>query len=169
MDKLNVTVIEFSVKALTILSEITIVSQMKYERLAPEVPVVNEVVRVFQYFEGRLFGKWRVIKVIGEVIEFTCSLDTDEYSCGFPLLNKKLKVVGIHVNSNKLEKRGILKAITIESIFEAFKIFITEKLGGKTRNELWLEKIAQIPKNEFNLIGSGGFGKVYKIKESNST
>ena len=35
-DKLNVTVIEFSVTALTILS------RMKYERLAPADPVVNE-------------------------------------------------------------------------------------------------------------------------------
>ena len=45
VNKLNVTVIEFSVTALTILS------QMKYERLAPEAPVVNEVVSVFQYLK----------------------------------------------------------------------------------------------------------------------
>ena len=42
-DKLNVTVIEFSVTALSILS------RMKYERLAPEDPVENEDVSVFQY------------------------------------------------------------------------------------------------------------------------
>ena len=76
-------------------------------------------------------------------------------------------MVGIH--TNKLEEGGTLKAIAIGSILEAFKTFITEKLGGRTENELWLEKIAQIPKNEFHLIGSGGFGRVYKIKASNST
>ena len=32
-----------------------------------------------------------------------------------------------------------------------------------------MDKIAQIPRNEFFLIGSGSFGKVIKIKESNST
>ena len=78
-------------------------------------------------------------KVIGEVIEY--SLDTEEaeeLSCGFPVLNEQLKVVGIHVNSNKLEERVVLTAINIESILESFKNFITEKLGGRTENELWL-------------------------------
>ena len=50
------------------------------------------------------------------------------------------------MSTNKLEKRGVLEAITIGSILEAFKTFITEKLGGRTENELWLEKITQIPK-----------------------
>ena len=161
-DKLNVIVIEFSVTALSILS------RMKYERLSPEDPVVDDIVSLFKYCKGSLtIGKGRVNKVIDKVIEF--SLVTEESCCGAPLLNEKSKVVGIHVNSNKLEKRGVLKAITIGSILEAFKTFITEKLGGQTENELWLEKIAQIPNNEFHLIGSGGFGKVYKIKESDST
>ena len=65
-DKLNVTVMEFSLTALSILS------RMKYERLAPADPVVNEVVSVFQYCEGSLIiGKGRVNKVIGEFIEYT--------------------------------------------------------------------------------------------------
>ena len=159
-DKLNVTVIEFSVTALSILS------RMKYERLAPADPVENEDVSVFQYRQESLnFGKGRINKVIGEVIEY--SLNTEELSCGFPLLNEKLNVVGIHTK-NKLDGGGTLKAIAIGSIIEAFETFITEKLGGRTENELWLEKIAQIPRNEFLLIGSGGFGRVYKIKASNS-
>ena len=82
-------------------------------------------------------------------------------------MNEQLKVVGIH--TNKLDGGGTLRAIAIGSFLEAFKTFITEKLGGRTENELWLEKIAQIPKNKLHLIGSGGFGKVYKIKASNST
>ena len=39
-----------------------------------------------------------------------------------------------------------------------------KSLGGKTENELWLDKINQIPKDEFEFIGSGGYAKVYKIK-----
>ena len=160
LDKFNVTVIEFSLTALKILSE------TKYERLTSDVLVNNEHVSVFQYIKESLnFAKGRINKVIGEVIEY--SLDTEELSFGFPLLNEKLNVVGIHMN--KLGGGGTLKAIAIRSILEAFKTFITEKLGGRTENELWLEKIAQIPKNEFDLIGSGCFGRVYKIKASNST
>ena len=37
-------------------------------------------------------------------------------------------------------------------------------LNGKTENELWLEKINMIPPTEFQIIGSGVYGKVYKIK-----
>ena len=160
MDKFNVTVIEFSLTALSILS------RKKYERLALEDPVLNGVVSVFQYCKGSIIiGNGTINNVIGEVIEY--SFDTEEPSCGFPLLNEKKKVVGIH--TNKFDGGGTLKAIAIGSILEAFRTFITEKLGGRTENELWLEKIAQIPKNEFHLIGSGGFGKVYKIKECNST
>ena len=44
-----------------------------------------------------------------------------------------------------------------------------EQLGGKTENELWLERMNQMPKNELQLIGSGGFGKVYKFKEKSSS
>ena len=60
---------------------------MKYKRLAPVVdPVVDELVSVFQYYEGSLkIGKGRVKKVNGEVIEF--SSDIEDYCSGFPLLN----------------------------------------------------------------------------------
>ena len=152
-DKLNVTVIEFSFTALNVLS------RMKYERLASEVPAENEVVNVYQYCEENLkIGKGRINKVNGNIIEY--SLDTEEYSSGFPILNEHLEVVGLHVSSQKQETRGLFKAITIGSVLEAFETFVIEKLGGRTENELWLEKIAHIPKNQFQLIGSGGFGKV---------
>ena len=149
-DKLNVTVIEFILTALSILS------RMRYERLDSADPVLNEVVSVYKYCEGTLsIEKGRGNKVIGELIEYTNmsqetnerNLDNEEYCCGFPLLNEQLKVVGIHT---KKFNGGTLKAIAIGSILEAFKSFITEKLGGRTENELWLEKIAQIQRVTFN-------------------
>ena len=144
MDKFNVAVKKFSPTALKVLS------RTKYERLTSDVPVENEDVSAFQYCKESLnLGKGRINKVIGEVIEYR--LDSEELSCGFPLLNKKLKVIGIH--TNKFDGGGTLKAIKIGSILEAFKTFIKEKLGGRTKNELRLEKIAQIPRNEFHLIG----------------
>ena len=159
VDKYNVTVIEFSPTALKILS------RTKYVGLTSAVPVENENVCVLHYPKESLnSNSGRIKKVIGEVIEYSLDKE-DELSCGVPLLIQNFEVVGIH--TNKLDGGGTLKAIAIGSILEAFKTFITEKLGGRTENELWLEKIAQIPKNEFLLIGSGGFGKVYKIKECN--
>ena len=91
VNKFNVTVIEFSPTALKILS------RTKYERLTSDVPVENQLVSVFQYRKESInFAKGRINKVIGEVIEY--SLDTEELSCGFPLLNEQLRVVGIHTN-----------------------------------------------------------------------
>ena len=70
-------------------------------------------------------AKGRINKVIGEVIEYSLyNIDTEELSCGFPLLNEQLKVVGIHVNSKKLEERVVLTAINIGFILECFKNFI---------------------------------------------
>ena len=57
-----------------------------------------------------------------------------------------------------------IKAINIQSILNAFKEYVLKMLNGKTENELWLERINLIPENEFQFIGSGGYGKVYKIK-----
>ena len=95
MGKFNVTVIEFSPTALKVLS------RTKYERLTSDVPVENEYVSIFQYRKESLnFAKGRINKVIGEVIEY--SLDTEELSCGFPLLNEKLNVVGIHTTEEEL-------------------------------------------------------------------
>ena len=66
-------------------------------------------------------------------------------------------------SSNK-SKLKIYKAIKIQSILECFTKYIVKSLGGKTESELWLEKLSQIPKDEYKFIGSGGYAKVYKIK-----
>ena len=106
-DELNVTVIEFSVIALSILS------QFKYERLEPATPVESQAVSAFLYREGTLiFGTGCVKKVIGEVIEYTSNL-YEEFNCGLPLLNDHLKVVGIRVKQEKLEERVVYTAINI--------------------------------------------------------
>ena len=78
--------------------------------------------------ESLNFAKGSINNVIGEVIEY--NLDTEELSCAFHLLNEQLKVIGIH--TNKVDERETLKAIAIGSFLEAFKTFITEKLGGRT-------------------------------------
>ena len=72
--------------------------------------------------------------------------------------------IPVLVNSKKLEERVVLTPINSGSILDAFITFITEKLGDRTENELWLEKINQIPQNEYEYVGSGGNGQVYKIK-----
>ena len=78
VDELKVTVIEFSLTALSILA------RMRYERLDPADPILNEVVSFYKYYEGSLMiGKGRVIKISEKVIEFTKSFDTEENCCGF--------------------------------------------------------------------------------------
>ena len=49
----------------------------------------------------------------------------------------------------KLEERVVLRAINIGTILDAFKTFITEKLGGRTENELWLEKSLRFRRMNF--------------------
>ena len=163
VDKYNVTVIEFSPTALKVLS------RTKYERLTSDVPNEHKVVSVYQYREGILnISNGYINKINEESIQYSSAEKTEEYIGGFPLLNDQFKVVGIDVGPDELEGRGNRKAVHIRFILEGFKNYVKEKLGGRTENELWLEKIAQIPKNEFDRVGSGGFGTVYKIKASNS-
>ena len=83
VDKFNVTVIEFSPTALNILS--------RTKPLTSDDPVKNQHVNVFQYRKEILnFAKGRINNVIGNVIKYSLySLDTEELSCGFPLLNEQ--------------------------------------------------------------------------------
>ena len=69
----------------------------------------------------------------------------------------------------KSDCQQLVKATNIQSVLNAFQAHVLEQLGGKTENELWLERIDRMPKNQLQLIGSGGFGKVYKIQESSSS
>ena len=81
-------------------------------------------------------------------------------------MNDEYNVVGIHVGSwDTSNESGQVtrQAINIQSILKGFKEYVLKSLRGKSENELWLEKIKQIPKEEFQLIGSGGYAKVYKI------
>ena len=65
-DKFNVTVIEFSLTALKVLS------RTKYERLTADLPVENEDISVFQFLKESLnFGRGKINRVIGDVIEYS--------------------------------------------------------------------------------------------------
>ena len=57
-------------------------------------------------------------------------------------------------------KLTIYKEIKIQSILEGFTKCVMKSLGGKTENELWLEKLIRIPKAEYEFIGSGGYASV---------
>ena len=57
------------------------------------------------------------------------------------------------------------KATNIQSILKAFKAYVMEQLGGKTENELWLERIDQIPKNDFNSSVAAASGKCTKLRK----
>ena len=97
-------------------------------------------------------------------------------NAGAPLLNEGSCVVGIYNglwdSSNESAPKltnSTHKATNIKHVLDAFQAYVMEQLGGKSENELWLERMNQMPKNELQLIGSGGFGKVYKIKEKSSS
>ena len=62
------------------------------------------------------------------------------------------------------------KGTNIQRVLIAFQKYINEQLGGKTENELWLERIRiNELENPESLLGRGAYGKVYKLKESSST
>ena len=77
-------------------------------------------------------------------------------------------MVGIHAGSLDT-KMANEQAINIQSILNEYKQYVLEMLQGRTENELWLERINQIPEKDFHIIGSGGYGRVCKIKFDNES
>ena len=155
-DQLNVTVIEFSPTALKVLS------RMQYARLISATPEKNAKVTLYHYNGEDASGS--IINVIGDSIQY--KIET-EINLGSPLLNEDRDVVGIHAgswDSSNESAQTICKAINIQSILTEYTKYVLKMLNGKTENEMWLEKINQIPINEFENIGGGGYGQVYKIK-----
>ena len=62
------------------------------------------------------------------------------------------------------QKKTTCNAINVQSILTEYTKYVLKMLNGRTENELWLDKISQIPKAEYEKIGKGGYAKVYKIK-----
>ena len=157
-DKLNVTVVEFSITAMSVLS------RSNYKTLQSAIPKIEEKVSVYNNVGEDLRGS--ITNVIQDLIEFEIP---ETGTAGAPLLNEELYVVGIYNGfwdqSNK-SSSNTHKATNIQSVLNKFRAHILEQLCGKTENELWLEKWNQMPRNELQLIGTGGFARVYKIMES---
>ena len=66
---------------------------------------------------------------------------------GAPLLNENWSVVGLYNGLWDRQmnlQRKTYKATNIQSVLNAFKTYVVEQLGGKTENELWLERITQM-------------------------
>ena len=167
-DKLNVTVMEFSATALKVLSS------SKYASLTFAIPIKDSKVTLFDNANGIISGKIRNIN--GDFIEFTSEMKSKTGNAGAPLLSEGSCVVGIYTGlwdfsdeSAPQLTNSSHKATNIKSVLDAFQAYVMEQLGGKSENELWLERMNQMPKNELQLIGSGGFGKVYKMKEKSSS
>ena len=153
-DQLNVTVIEFSPTALKALS------RMRYARLLSATPQTTEKITISD-FEGR-YVSGTIVNVIGDIIQYKPDTET---SVGSPLLNKDWDVVGINIGlwyATTEHVQTTFKAINIQSILTAFAKSVNENV--KPDDELWLEKINLLSSNEFEYIGGGGYGQVYKIK-----
>lgn len=71
-------------------------------------------------------------------------------------MNAEFKVLGLELqNEVGLDN---CKAIRIDKILESYKISDLYKLEAE--NADWLERINNIHKTEFELIGTGAYGKV---------
>ena len=163
-DEMNVTVIEFSSTALKELSQST------YVPFVSANPEKDAEVTVYDNAGNKLNGS--IIDVTGDFIEFNINI-TETNIAGAPLLNENFNVVGIYsglLDPPDDSAPNTHKGTNIQRVLIAFQEYINEQLGGKTENELWLERIRiNELENPESLLGRGAYGSVYKLKERSST
>ena len=163
-DEMNVTVIEFSSTALKELSQST------YVPFVSAKPEKDAEVAVYDNAGNKLNGS--IIDVAGDFIEFNINI-TETNIAGAPLLNEYFHVVGIYsglLDPPDDSAPNTHKGTNIQRVLIAFQEYINEQLGGKTENELWLERIRiNELENPESLLGRGAYGSVYKLKERSST
>ena len=99
-----------------------------------------------------------------QIVEYSINVAKIE-SPGSPIMNGEFKIIGLESKNGAGPNKW--KAISMNQILEAYKNNLLEKYGGRTENEIWLQRINEIPQSRLNLIGCGGYGKVYKVIEPN--
>ena len=159
-DQPIVTVIEFSRIALQILS------RTNYSSLTYAPPIETREIRAFDGKGGEAHGS--IDKVEGEFFRYKIETQVREHS-GFLLLNHHSNAIGIDVGSFDIANELTRKAIAIQSIFKAFQAHVQKIMIDRNRSEFWLEQIKKNKLNNMNLIGSGSYSTVFKIRDSNST
>ena len=158
-DELDATVIALSPSAMTIISRTNVA------RLIVANPKCKETISVFQYIDSKLIISHGSINYINEKY-FEYSAVSNALIPGSPIFNNEYNVIGLHSRKGLTPNKW--RATRISKILEAFKTELVNQYGGRTENEIWLQRINEIPKElKTNLIGCGGYGKVYMIKEAN--
>ena len=162
-DELNVTVIALSATAIKILSREQVV------RLRSATPREKERIYVFQSLSGEIL-QGAINKIYEKIIQYNVCEESELSLFGSPIFNVDLKVVGIvggfKDQTDKQINKGCI-AVNIIVIFDLIKKELTKRFGEKFENEMWLDQIRQIPTDNLIFIESGGYGKVYKTRESN--
>lgn len=142
-DQLKISVIELSPIALKILStseNIRLLSARPNKCMQVNIHDFNSITSII---------KRTIIDLNGDIIDPKAR--TNKGTPGGPLLNEDFKVVGIH--SDYWDMKETCKAININSILEAYTKYLKTNLRGKTENEIWLDKLKEVPKDEFLHIG----------------
>lgn len=138
-----------------------------------DVPKHNETIHVYQYLRSLEFGNSAngalnistgFVDSVNETI-FNYYLMATCGSPGSPILNAFNKVIGLELQAGDTINKW--KGIRMNSICEAYKNELQRNYGSLTENDMWLGRISDIQQIDFKLIGCGGYGKVYKIVESN--